>query len=286
MIVVPAFAHNDIAKTLSPYLKGGQIVVLNPGRTGGAIEFANTLREENIKTEIIIAETQTVLHTCRVIGDGVRIIAVKKKVPLSAFPGIKTDEVMAILGKVFPQFVKAEDILQTGLSNVGCILHPLPTLLNIGWIETLRTEFKYYYEGITPTISQILELLDQERISVARSLGVEVISTREWLYETYGAKGGTLYEALQNNEYYKTIDAPDTIRHRYLFEDVPTGLVPISSLGALAGVNTPVMNQIIDIASMICNVDFRKTGRTPENLGISGMNVKQLRELVRFGIKR
>lgn len=115
---------------------------------------------------------------------------------------------------------------------------------------------------------------------------MEVISTREGLYETYGAKGETLYEALQNNEYYKTIDAPDTIRHRYLFEDVPTGLVPISSLGALVGVNTPVMNQIIDLASMICNVDFRKTGRTLGNLGISGMNVKQLRELVRFGIKR
>ena len=280
MIVVPAFAHKDVAKTLSPYLRGGQIVVLNPGRTGGAIEFANTLREENIKIEIIIAETQTVLHTSRVIGDEVKLIAVKKKVPLSAFPSIKTDEVMAVLSKVFPQFVKGNDVLQIGLSNVGCMLHPLPTLLNTGWIETSKTDFKYYYEGITPSISRILELLDQERISVARSLGVEVISTREWLYETYGAKGETLYESLQNNEYYKTIDAPDTIRHRYLFEDVPTGLVPISSLGALVGVNTPVMNQVIDLASMICNADFRKTGRTLGNLGISGMNVKQLRELV------
>jgi len=285
MIVVPAFAHKDIAKTLSPYLKDGQIIVLNPGRTGGAIEFANTLIEENIKKEIIIAETQTILHTCRVIGNEVVIIAVKKKVLLSAFPGINTDGVITILSEIFPQFVKGNDVLQTGLNNVGCILHPLPTLFNIGWIETPKTAFKYYYEGITPSISRILELIDQERMSVARSFGVNVISTREWLFETYGAKGETLYETLQNNEYYKTIDAPDTIRHRYLFEDVPTGLVPISSLGALVGVNTPVMNQIIDLASLICNVDFRKTGRTPDNLGLSDMNVKQLRELVRYGIK-
>jgi opine dehydrogenase len=65
-----------------------------------------------------------------------------------------------------------------------------------------------------------------------------------------------------------------------------TGLVPISSLGALVGENTPVMNQIIDLASMICNVNFRRAGRTIENLGISGMNVKQLRELVRGKLER
>jgi opine dehydrogenase len=283
MVIVPAYAHREIAKTIAHYLNKGQIIVLNPGRTGGAIEFANILKTENIKTEVIIAETQTILHTCRVIGDEVRILAVKDKVPLSAFPSINTDEVMAILSGVSPRFVKAEDVLQTGLGNIGCILHPMPTLLNIVRIEAPGTQFKHYYEGITVTVSRLLELLDRERIAVAQSLGVEVLSTREWLYEAYGSRGKTLHEALLNNEYYRTIDAPDTIHHRYLLEDVPTGLVPISSLGTLAGVNTPIMDQIISLASLACNVDFKKTGRTVESLRIDGMSREELKKLVRYG---
>ena len=40
MIVVPSSAHADIAKACAPYLTDGQIVILHPGRTCGAIEFS------------------------------------------------------------------------------------------------------------------------------------------------------------------------------------------------------------------------------------------------------
>ena len=39
MVVVPSSAHAKIARTAAPYLKDGQIVVLHPGRTCGALEF-------------------------------------------------------------------------------------------------------------------------------------------------------------------------------------------------------------------------------------------------------
>ncbi len=34
MVVVPSTAHADIARKAAPHLRDGQIVVLNPGRTG------------------------------------------------------------------------------------------------------------------------------------------------------------------------------------------------------------------------------------------------------------
>src|SRR3990167_10545953 len=43
MVVVPANAHRSIAETCAPFLKNGQIIVLNPGRTGGALEFRSVL---------------------------------------------------------------------------------------------------------------------------------------------------------------------------------------------------------------------------------------------------
>ena len=39
MVVAPASAHRDVAHGCAPHLRDGQIVILNPGRTGGSLEF-------------------------------------------------------------------------------------------------------------------------------------------------------------------------------------------------------------------------------------------------------
>ncbi|MCZ2145984.1 MAG: NAD(P)-binding domain-containing protein, partial [Anaerolineales bacterium] len=39
MVVVPSSGHRDVAAAAAPYLRDGQIVLLHPGRTCGAIEF-------------------------------------------------------------------------------------------------------------------------------------------------------------------------------------------------------------------------------------------------------
>lgn len=65
MVVVPASGHRDIAEACAPHLVDGQIVVLNPGRTGGALEFRHVLAEAGCTAEIIIAETETFLFADR-----------------------------------------------------------------------------------------------------------------------------------------------------------------------------------------------------------------------------
>jgi len=47
MIVSTTDAHGSIAAQIKPYLKDGQIVMLNPGHCGGALEIAHVLRGEN-----------------------------------------------------------------------------------------------------------------------------------------------------------------------------------------------------------------------------------------------
>ena len=43
MAVLPSTAHADIARAAAPHMRDGQIIVMNPGRTGGALEFAQIL---------------------------------------------------------------------------------------------------------------------------------------------------------------------------------------------------------------------------------------------------
>jgi opine dehydrogenase len=128
-----------------------------------------------------------------------------------------------------------------------------------------------------------MKLLRPRLIKVAKAFGIDALSAKDWLYEAYGARGETLYEALQNNDKYRTIDAPTTLQHRYIFEDVSTGLVPIASLGDMLGVSTPNIKLIIQLASMLTGVDFWKNGRTVEKMGLKGLSVNDIKRLVDKG---
>ena len=82
------------------------------------------------------------------------------------------------------------------------------------------------------------------------------------------SEGESLYECIRNNTYYMEIDAPKTLKHRYLQEDIPCGLVPAESLGKLLKIPTSCMTLTIDLACAVMGTDYRKEGRiiTKEDL--------------------
>ena len=283
MVVVPANAHSDIAALLSPHLKAGQIVVLNPGRTGGALEVSKVFRENGVSPKVIVAEAQTFLYVSRrVAPTEAKIFQIKNSVPLAALPAFRTPEVLRTVNSVFPQFVAGTNVLQTSFDNIGMVFHPAVMLLNAAWVEA-HHDFEYYIEGISPSVASLLGKLDEERRAVAASIGVNTHSAREWLYLVYNAAGRTLYEAVQATPGYAGVQAPNTLFHRYLLEDVPMSLVPLSETGRQYGVATPTTNAVIHLASELLDRDFRKEGRTLERMGIKGLSVKLLRKRVAGG---
>ena len=283
MVVVPAHAHRYVAKICAPHLSEGQTVVLNPGRTGGALEFQNTLKEDGAKENVCIAETQTFLFVSRVKGSEAQITGIKNTVPVAALPSSNTEKVVSMLKKIHPSFTEAENILETGLSNIGAVFHPSTMIFNIGRIES-KGNFSYYFEGITPQVAHFLEKVDRERRKVAHVLGVKTVAAKKWLKNVYNACGTSLYERIQDNGKYKGVAAPATVAHRYIFEDIPTGLVPIASLGNHLGAKTPVINSVISIATQFYGVDFRETGRTVDSLGLQGMEKQEIIDYVNRGV--
>lgn len=281
MVVVPATAHRFVAEQIAPHLVDGQIIVLNPGRTGGALETLKVVRDCGCTADIIVAEAQTFIYASRSINPAqTRIFRVKNSIPVAALPAHRTPEVVNALRTAFPQFVPGDNVMKTSLDNIGAIFHPAVTVLNAARIESTNGEFDYYTEGITPAVSLILEAMDKERIAVAEALGFRAMSAREWLYIAYDAAGRTLYEAMRANRGYDGIKAPKTVHHRYISEDVPMSLVPISSLGELVGVPTPTIDAIILLASALHQVDYRSVGRTAASLGLAGMTLKQIRRFI------
>lgn len=263
IIAAPSLAHRDIARRLAPYVHRHMSIVLMPGRTFGAVEFLETLKEAGAKEMPQIAETQTIVYTCRRQGDqGVRIFALKQKVLIAALKESSMDHIMqGMPACLAPHFEITDSIAKTSMANVGMILHCAPVLMNTGWIEFEAADFAYYHQGISPTVAHFLEKLDRERLAIAKAAGHPVESVLAWLRRSYETEGETLYAAIQNNTRYSGIDAPTSMDTRYILEDVPNGLVPIEYLGQELGVPTPHMTAIIDLASLVYERDFRAQGR-------------------------
>lgn len=283
MVTVPAMGHYHLAKAMAPHLKDGQIIVLNPGRTGGALEVYATIRQCGSNKDITVAEAQTFIYACRKTSEtSAHIFKTKKEVTLAAIPSIKTNHVIEMVNEAYPQFIAARDVIETSINNYGAIFHPGPTLLNSGHIER-GAPFDYYTEGITPSIGNFLEKMDAERMKIGLLLNVDTLSAKDWLEETYGAKGKNLYEAVQNNPAYKGLQAPKGLNIRYIYEDVPYSLIPMSSIAKEFNIETPAIDSIIRIAGLITGVDFFQEGRTVERLGLKGLSVKEIHEFAEKG---
>ena len=272
LVVTPSFTHRLIAEACCTALTDGQVVVLNPGRTGGALEFLTTLHAGGCTADITVAEAQTLIYSCRKTGPAaVEIYGVKHEVALGAFPATRIQMVLDLLHPFYPQFIPAKNCLETSLSNIGALFHPAPVLLNIGRIESDPNGFLYYWDGISPSVTVLIRAIDQERMAVARAYGVSILSAEEWLRHAYSTSGEGLYQLIQNNQAYGDILAPKTIQARYVTEDVPMSLVPISELGKIAGVPTPNMDAVIQLTSEIYQTDFRSQGRCIARMGLEGM---------------
>lgn len=284
MVVVPASAHRDIALACAPHLKDEQVIVLNPGRTGGAFEFRQVLHEAGCTADVTIAEAETFLFASRSEGPAeAHIFRRKNTLPLAALPATQTEAVLSLVQEVYPQFIAARNVLYTSLNNMGAIFHPALTLLNAGWIEATGGDFEFYIDGVTPSIGRILERLDRERVTVATAMGVRAQSAQEWLARAYSAHGDTLHEAIHANPGYKGITAPRTLRHRYIFEDVPYSLVPIAELGRRFGVDVVGMEAMIQLACILHGTDYRHRGRTLKRMGLEGLSLTEITRLVETG---
>jgi opine dehydrogenase len=279
MVVLPASGHRWIAENIAPFLVDGQIIVLHPGRTLGALEFKKVLMDKNVKADVIIAEAQTFIYASRATGPSqAHIFRIKHSIPVASVRAHLIPKVIDRLRKFYPQFVPGDNIFKTSFENIGSVFHPALCVMNAGWIEH-DIDYQFYREGATASVTRVLEKIDEERVAVAESLGIRAITARQWLYMAYSSAGVTLYEAMQKNAGYRGILAPRTLKMRYLEEDIPFSLVPIASVGKKFNIDTPTINSVVQLGSQLNSCDYWAQGRTVESLGIADLSLRDLRLL-------
>lgn len=276
MVTTPAQYHTIVAAAMSPYLKNGQAVLLNPGRTFGTYVFDKALKDNGCKAKVFLGETDTFVFTCRCLEAGKPIIyEIKNELQLASHRREDAPYFFDVVAGVFDRMKPVPNIFYTGFSNVGMVFHPLPILMNITRVEA-KEDFLFYIEGISPLVASVLEQIDAERVGVAKAFGVEILSAMEWLKKSYGSEGDSLYERIQNTNAYKKVLAPTDIDTRYIFEDILTGCVPTSCVAKILEVDTDVIDATIKWSSVLYKQDHHALGRNADKIDFRALFKEQL----------
>ena len=257
--------------------------------TFGALAFKQALREHGCTLDIPIAESSSLIYACRALEPGKVLIGGKKdRLLVSTLPNSANEQVRSLLLTAFPEIQMARNVLVTSFDNTNPIFHPAPTLLSTSWIESGK-DFLYYYEGISETIGRFIVGMDQERLAIGKAMGLqygtEIIDVFTQYQVEYHTSGESISAVVRNVPAYAAIYGPKTLKTRYIYEDVPMGLVPLVSLGNAVSCSTNKMELTIHLAEQLLGEDFSGAGRNLATLGLQGLSVAQIVRFAESGRK-
>jgi opine dehydrogenase len=258
-IILPGFTIATYAKLLAPHLSENQMVIIMPG-TLAALEFRQTLRASGNFKEILTAEVGGLPFATRLIAPGkVQTFHIRAVCPLAAVPGNQGPVVFEKITGLYP-FALKETVIETGMGHLTPLLHPAGCLLNAGRIERSHGEFYMYEEGMTPSVVRVIEALDQERIQIGKHLGIDLPTAVDMMVESAYGPRGTLWESLNGSAGLTPVKGPPSLVNRYVTEDIPYGLVAWASLADAVGVDTPMMDSLVEIGSVIMRKNLDRIG--------------------------
>ena len=281
-VVGPAYSTEPFGAAVAGKLTAGQSVIVTPSSCGGALAFKRAAGLEVNDDSVRVAETSTLHYAVRLTEPGKIRVFLKLKAGnlLAALPNTHTQDILQLIADVYPSMEPAHSVLQTSLQNANPIIHPAVTLSNAARIEMTGGDFLFYEEGVSDSVGRLIEALDKERIAIGEKLGITILTDPEM-----GMRQGYMLENNYGSGYRKApgflgIGAQPQLDHRYLHEDVGYGLVFMSGLGRQVGVETPGIDAVIKVATIVMARDYRAEGlRTPETLGIAGHSVEELGKL-------
>ena len=271
IIYIQSRYHEDLIKRIIPYLKSGQILLFNPGYISTAFALKHGVRKD-----IILAEAESSFIDCRITSSGVVTVSFRNKNnPIGIFPSRKKEEASSVLNKIGFPFSYVSSVAEAGLHNPNLIVHTVGAIMSIPRIEKTHGDYVMYHEAFTPSVWNILEKLDKEKMDILEKMGyerlpyVEACKIRNSPNDKRSAKEVFMWYASMPT----AVPGPTVVDSRYISEDVPQGLVMLESLGKYFNVKTPVTTALIEIASAALQRDLRIDGRTVESLGENNIKI-------------
>ncbi len=284
IVALPTFSHAPVARAVAACAwSKDRPILLNPGHTGGALEFAQAYRSSGAAVPAVV-EFSTLTYVARKYRpDCVTITGRAKSVRAAALPG--GEAALALASALLAGVSPVADVLAADLANVNMVLHPPGAVLAAAWVEARHGDFTFYVDAMTPGVSRVMQQLDDERRRVAQAFGHTLPNLIEEMQcigtvETDIRDTTDFTAAIRGGKANQAIRAPDSLSHRYYLEDFGHGLLPFIELAAIAGIDVPIASSLFEIGQAVCGTDFRQSGRTAQAMGIAGLSLKDLKRKV------
>ena len=272
----PVHKQRTYAMVLADHLRDGQVLVLAPGRSLGALEAAWMLRIGGCSADIVLVEAQGLPYWISETGATLTLSATGP-VAAATLPRGRSD-ILRGLGRYLPDLDEQASVLESGFAD-GSALVELPALLLGGpGLESGAVpvpmggvplaENATFAALIGPQHRAVIEKLAQERRAVAHVFGLRNLpETEQWIRTHAGAMRGAGARAV-----------PDRRCANILARDGVIGsLVPLISAARLAGIDVPATQSMVTLASGILGADVAAAGRRLDTIGIEASDIDTAR---------
>ncbi len=271
IIYIQTGYHEQLIERISPHLKDGQILLINPGYLSTAYVL------KHCDKDVTVVEATSSFIDCRIdeAHNNFGLIKVgfrNARNLLSVYPADRLEETKQKL-QGFQYNFKYMSTIEIALHNPNLIVHTVGAIMSIPRIEKTKGDYCMYWEVFTPSVWNILEQLDAEKMNVLEHLGhqrlpyVEACKMRNTLEDERDAKEIFFWYAAMPTR----AKGPVVVDSRYISEDVPEGLVMLETLGSYLNVPTPICTSLIELASAALGRDLRAQGRTIQKLGVDNI---------------
>jgi len=285
-IVIPAMGQGKFFDLLVNSLEDGKTVILWPGNFGSLILY-RMLKEEGIKA--FIGETNTLPYGTRLVKPGlVHLFLRTRRIIVAGMPDRRTKEIIGKLRDFPPldpcKLEAADTALSAAFNNPNPIVHPVASLLNTGTIERSAPDYYLYRDGISYAVARAIKAVYDEYSRVASAIGIKIVEYDERAFmKTSSIMGEEFAAPFDTDAIIAQVIGPKGLDDRYFVEDIPFGLVPVYDFGRWLGVETPIIESVIRLGSLVCRRDFLKEGRTLDKLGLESIEKEDLLNYLKNG---
>jgi len=283
VVALPGYGHKTVMDALVPHIRKNQHVIISSHASLGALYLSQRLAERGISVPITAWGTTAVTGRKK-SGTEVQVNTVRKLVDACTIPEHATDEGLAVCKHLFgDRFQLRDGLLAISLSNLNPQNHMGIALGNMTRMEHGETWSQG--QNVTPNIGRLLEELDQERLAIAKVLGLEVRTIFEHFHLSFHVPVASISEMNQQmHQLGNGGTGPATADSRYVTEDVPYGLGLTVVLGELAGQPAKLHDAGIRIFSAMYGRDFMAENELLNALNLSRFTLEDLTRAARTGL--
>lgn len=265
----PVHKQRTYAMVLADHLSDGQVLVLAPARTIGALEARWLLGVGGCTADVTLVEAASLPFWTR--GHGATLtLSAAVPAPAATLPAGRLD-VLEGLRPYLPNLTPALSVIHAGFADASGLIEVAALTLGGPALEPGGPDIPVGGQPLAENDTfrnligadhlATIQALADERRETARRFGVRDLPDCEtWLTMFAGSPSGDGVRPV-----------PDRDHARALIRCAVTGsLVPLTSAARIAGVPTPATDAMIALASALLGADLATAGRTFPAVGITG----------------